>query len=67
MTEMSEDTTPRSLRKKLGNLCGGLLVTAVICAVLGLFLGGNWWFFYIIAAAAFVMSLIALFLSRKYA
>ncbi len=67
MTDMSEDAASQSLRKKLGNLCGGLLVVAVICAVLGLFLGGDWWFFYIIAAVSFVLSLISLFLSRKYA
>ena len=67
MTDMSEDAASQSLHKKLGNLCGGLLVVAVICAVLGLMLGGNWWFFYIIAAAAFVLALISLFLSRKYA
>ena len=67
MTGNDVDTGVLHLQKKLKTLGGGLLVVAVICAILGLMLGGNWWFFYIIAGVAFVIALISLLLSRKYA
>lgn len=62
MTEECKTLT----RKTLIQLAGGLLVVAVVCAILGLMLGGSWAFFYIIALVMLILSIAVFFISKKY-